>query len=131
VPTDSLSLDEFQKIVAGMGFECSRAPNGQAFTFVAEGYKLAGATLQSDKVLQLFCGFDDVKPTLDFVNAWNREHLFCRAFVGDEGTSKFCYELDLSGGCATDTNVQEFVKLFRNVVAEYARLCLQHTPVRS
>ncbi len=126
MPTDSLSPDDYFKLIAGMGFECTHIddpPGG--FTFLAEGYKVAAFTQQSDKVLRLYCGFNDIKPSLEFVNQWNRGHILCRAFVAEDGTSRFCYELDLAGGGAAEANVQEFVKVFRNSIAEYAQLCLQ------
>jgi hypothetical protein len=126
MPTDSLTLDDFQRIVSGMGFECTRSPNGPFFTFMAQGYNVAASSEEDNRVLQLDGGFSDVTISYELTNEWNRTHRFCTAYADENGRARFCYELDLSGGCATDANVQQFVNIYRNVVGQWAQFCLQH-----
>ncbi|GLV47340.1 hypothetical protein TJA_05120 [Thermus sp. LT1-2-5] len=63
-------------------------------------------------VLSLSAGFSlDEAPSLDLVNAWNREHRFSRAYLNEEGDVWVESDLDLTGGVSLGA-VIAFLRLF-------------------
>ncbi|MEZ0348745.1 MAG: YbjN domain-containing protein [Thermus sp.] len=63
-------------------------------------------------VLSLSAGFSlEETPSLDLVNAWNRERRFSRAYVDEEGDLWVESDLDLTGGVSLGA-VTAFLRLF-------------------
>ncbi|GAB6942821.1 YbjN domain-containing protein [Thermus brockianus] len=63
-------------------------------------------------VLSLSAGFTlDEPPSWEVVNAWNREHRFSRAYLGEEGDVWLEADLDLTGGVSLGA-VLAFLELF-------------------
>jgi hypothetical protein len=127
----SMTLEVLQKIVQGMGFECTRGKdaNGKEdlfFTFKAEGYKVA-AFVPEPGFLELYNSFTDVGPTPTVVNEWNQTMRFSRAYVDKDGNATIEDDLILGGG-VTRENVEIFVKTFRDTVSRWARFVLDHRP---
>lgn len=123
----SLTSEQFQKIVQAMGFETSRGKGADGkdaafFTFRAEGYKVAGF-VNDPSYIQLYNAFNDVNPTLETVNEWNRQHSFIRAYIDKEGLAVMESDLITKGGVTQD-NVEVFINTFRNVVPKWARFLL-------
>jgi hypothetical protein len=127
----SMTLEVFQKIVQGMGFECTRDKdvNGKDetfFRFQAEGYKVA-AFVPDPTFIELYNAFTDVAPTPTVVNEWNQANRFSRAYVDKDGNATIEDDLILSGG-VTRENVETFVKTFRDTVSRWARFVIDHRP---
>lgn len=127
----SMTLEVFQKIVQGMGFECTRGKDGNGkdetfFTFKAEGYKVA-AFVPDPGFLELYNAFTDVAPTPAIVNEWNQTNRFSRAYVDKDGNATIEDDLIVSGG-VTRENVEIFVKTFRDTVSRWARFAIDHKP---
>jgi len=123
----SMTSEQFQKLVQGMGFECTRdktdGKDDTYFTFRAEGYKVA-AFFHDPSYLLLYNAFTDVNPTLATVNEWNQKNNFSRAYIDKDGNAVLESDLVLSGGVTNDT-VEIFVKTFRDSVARWARFALE------
>ena len=112
----------FQLIVQGLGFETTRGKDDAGkendyFSFRAEGYKVIGFV--NNGYLQLYMGFNDVKPTLDAVNTWNAKHSLTRAYAGKDGTANLESDLFTQGGVTQDA-VENFVKTFRDIAPVWA-----------
>jgi hypothetical protein len=105
----SMTLEQFQKIVQAMGFECTRGKDANGkddtfFAFRAEGYKVA-AFVPDPSYLELYNAFTDVAPTPIVTNEWNQSNRFSRAYVDKDGNATIEDDLILSGG-VTRENVQ-------------------------
>ncbi len=127
----SMTLEVFQRIVQGMGFECTRGKDANGkdetfFTFRAEGYKVA-AFVPDPSFLELYNAFTDVAPTPTVVNEWNETNRFSRAYVDKAGDATIEDDLILSGG-VTRENVEMFVTTFRDTVARWARFVIDNKP---
>ena len=125
----SMTLEQFQKILQAMGFECTRnkdtsGKDEEYFTFRAEGYKVA-AFVPDPTFLELYNAFTDVGLTPAIVNEWNQMNRFSRAYVDRDGNATLEDDLILSGG-VTRENVEMFVKTFRDTVSRWARFAIDH-----
>jgi len=120
----SITSQEFQQLVQGMGFECTRGKDETFFSFRAEGYKVA-ALSNDPSYIELYNGFTDVNPSLATVNEWNQVNSFSRAYVDKDGNAALEADLILTGG-VTHENIEMFVKTFRNSVSQWARFALDH-----
>lgn len=70
--------------------------------------------------LQLYAGFSMKKPpTLERINAWNREHRFSRAYLDADGDPALEADLDLSGGVAEGA-IRAFLDLFEKSLRAFA-----------
>ncbi len=70
--------------------------------------------------LQLYAGFSMEKPpTLERINAWNREHRFSRAYLDADGDPALEADLDLAGGVAEGA-VLNFLDLFEESLRAFA-----------
>jgi hypothetical protein len=70
--------------------------------------------------LQLYAGFSMEKPpTLERINAWNREHRFSRAYLDADGDPALEADLDLSGGVAEGA-IRAFLDLFEESLRAFA-----------
>lgn len=133
-PSDStmfttITLEAFQKILQGMGFECTRDKDEKGneasfFTFRAEGYKVA-AFVPDPSFVELYNAFTDVGLTPIVVNEWNQMNRFSRAYVDKDGNATLEDDLIVSGG-VTRENVEIFVKTFRDTVSRWARFAIDH-----
>lgn len=125
----SMTLEDFEKFLQGMGFECTRDKDANGnekmfVTFKAEGYKVA-AFVPNPKFLELYNAFNDVALTPAAVNEWNQANRFSRAYIGKDGYATLEDDLILSGG-VTHENVEIFVTTFRDTVARWARFAIDH-----
>ncbi|WP_347241413.1 YbjN domain-containing protein [Thermus sp.] len=70
--------------------------------------------------LQLYAGFSMKKPpSLERINAWNREKRFSRAYLDKDGDPVLEWDLDLSGG-VTDGAIKAFLDLFEESLRAFA-----------
>ena len=125
----SMTLEAFEKILQGMGFECRRGKdaNGQDETYItfrAEGYKLA-AFVPESSFIELYNSFTDVNPTPAIVNEWNEVNRFSRAYADKEGNATIEDDLILSGG-VTRENVDDFRQNIQRYSVTVGALC--HRP---
>jgi hypothetical protein len=123
-----MPLESFQKLVQGMGFECTRNKDDKGnledyFVFRAEGYKV-GAKAPSEEYVYLFNVFTDKVP-IDLVNEWNRTHNFSRAYLGNDNLVYLDTEIVIHGGVSRE-NIESQIKQFRDSVARWARFILEH-----
>jgi hypothetical protein len=58
-------------------------------------------------------------PTLERINAWNREHRFSRAYLDADGDPVLEADLDLSGGVAEGV-IRAFLDLFEESLRAFA-----------
>ena len=129
-----MTLEAFQKIVQGMGFECTRNKDEAGkdetyFTFRAEGYKVA-AFVPDPTFIELYNAFTDAAPTPTLVNEWNLTNRFSRAYIDKDGNATIEDDLILSGG-VTRENLEIFVKTFRDTVSRWARFVIDHKPTNA
>lgn len=122
----SLTLESFQQIVQGMGFECTRDKDESGklqdyFVFRAEGYKVV-ARVPTNEYAYLFNIFTDKVP-LEVVNKWNQANSFSRASLGTDGNLYLETEIPVGGG-ATRDNIERQIKTFRDSVTRWARAVL-------
>jgi hypothetical protein len=122
----SLPSASFERLVQAMGFECTRGKDASGkedsyFTFRAQGYKVAGFT--EETYIELYNAFTDVNPTLATVNEWNQTHNITRAYVDKDGSAVLESDLIISGG-VTRADVEEFIKTYRDMVAQWARFVI-------
>jgi hypothetical protein len=127
----SMTLELFQKVVQGMGFECTRGKDAKGkdetfFKFRAEGYSVV-ALVPDPTFVELYAGFSDVTLTPAVVNEWNQMNRFSRAYVDKGGDANLEDDLIISGGVTRD-NVEMFVKTFRDTVSRYVRFALDREP---
>jgi len=124
----STSLEAVQKLLQGMGFECTRDHdvNGKLqnyLVFRAEGYKIV-AKVPSPGYIWLFNIFTDKLP-LEAVNEWNRTNNFSHAYIDKDGDLYFEADIIVHGG-VTRENVEAQIKQFRDAVAKWARFVVDH-----
>jgi hypothetical protein len=123
----SLTLEEFQRRVQALGFQCERVGTDgkldEYFTFRAEGRKVAGK-MATPEYMELFVYYSD-GASLATVNEWNNTHFASTAFVDKDGNAVLENLLVLTGG-VSEENVNSFVTNFRDSAAIYARFILDH-----
>jgi hypothetical protein len=124
----SVTLESFQQIVQGMGFECTRDKDEKGnlesyIIFRAEGYKVAARVPFADYVY-LFNIFTDKVPVED-VNEWNRGNSFSRASLGADKNLYLETEIPIRGGVTRD-NIEAQIKTFRDSVVRWARFVIDH-----
>ena len=132
VPTEvitAVTLESVQKRIQAMGFDCTRPKDekGQDKTYVifqAEGFKVivfvpSATTVEMDTI------FDDVHPSLETVNAWNRDNRFSRAYIEKDGSADLEDDLDLAAG-VTAAGFENYIKTFRNSVGRWAHYVVEH-----
>jgi len=119
----SVSLESVEKLLQGMGFECTwdKDQSGKLkdyFLFRAEGYKIV-VKVPSPGYIWLFNVFTDKLP-LDAVNEWNRTNNFSHAYIDKNQDLYFETDIIVRGGVTRD-NVEAQIKEFRDQVAKWAR----------
>lgn len=122
----SMTLESFQRLVQGMGFECTRGKddkgkNEDYFSFRAEGYKVA-AQVPSPEYVYLVNVFTDKIP-LELINKWNQANTFSRALAGADNNLYIETEIVVTGGVTRD-NIEAQVEAFRESVVRWARFVI-------
>lgn len=123
----STTLEDFQKQVQALGFDCSRGKDDKGkddtyFVFRAEGYKVA-AFVSSPNIIELDNVFTDVHPSLADLNEWNRDHSLSRVYIDASGDVVLQNEIQISGGVTSET-LNLFITGFRDSVVKWARFVL-------
>ncbi|MDQ1469353.1 MAG: hypothetical protein QOJ99_833 [Bryobacterales bacterium] len=125
----SMTLEDFQKLVQAMGFECNREKDAAGkpesyFIFRAEGYKVVGQ-VPASTIISLFNIFTD-KPSVETYNEWNKLNRFSRVYLDTDGNSVLEAEINLDGG-VTREHIESTVKDFRDSVVRWARFVIDHS----
>ena len=122
----SLTLEEMEAILKEAGYRYEQVKkDAEVFFLLRMGGLKAGLFLMDCKEgrcgsLQLFAGFNMEKPpTLERINAWNREHRFSRAYLDADGDPALEADLDLSGGVAEGA-IRAFLDLFEESLRAFA-----------
>jgi hypothetical protein len=126
-----MTLELFQTVVQGMGFECTRGKDANGkdetfFRFRGEGYSVV-ALVPAPSFVELYAGFSDITLTPAVANEWNQTNRFSRAYTDKDGNANLEDNLIVSGGVTRD-NVEMFVKTFRDTVSRYGRFTLDREP---
>ena len=69
--------------------------------------------------LNFYAGFADVKPTMDSMNAWNRDKRFGRAYLDSDLDAVIEYDINLEYGVARD-NLNAAFGVWSLVLGEFA-----------
>jgi hypothetical protein len=69
--------------------------------------------------LNFYAGFAEVKPTMDSMNAWNRDKRFGRAYLDGDLDAVIEYDINLEYGVARD-NLNAAFGVWSLVLAEFA-----------
>lgn len=123
------SLDRLQHILQAMGFEVTREQDGPKadpyLIFRAEGYKVA-ATAPGPQYFMLLNVFtDQPKDELNLLNEWNLNNNLSRVALDSEKSLYIVTEIVVTGG-VTRENIEAQIKEFRDSVARWARLVVEH-----
>ena len=124
----SITVESLQKILQGMGFECTRdrdeKGNPENFLiFHAEGYRVVARTPTPHSIWLYNVFTDDV--ALDAVNEWNQNHNFNHAYLGKDKKLWFDTDILVRGG-VTKENIEARVRDFRDALARWARFVIDH-----
>ena len=122
----SLTLEEMEAILKEAGYRYERVKkDAELFFLLRLGGLKAGLFLMDCKEgrcgsLQLYAGFNMEKPpTLEWINAWNREKRFSRAYLDKDGYPVLESELDLEGG-VTQRAIISFLETFEISLSRFA-----------
>jgi hypothetical protein len=112
------------KILTSMGLELQEAKGSgdaeRAIKFDLGGYRVVLFLAKDDSDAQLFVGFGGKEVSTDKVNEWNVGHRFARAYRDKDGDAVLESDIDFTGG-VTEANIKAWIKLFRQVMNEYAK----------
>jgi hypothetical protein len=114
----SLTLDEAQKLIRAMGFDCEKVAGKDILRFEAEGYPIYARTVPNE--FYLFSTFTDVRPTQEEINNFSSDNDFAKLYTKDDGAGILSYPVLLEGG-VTRENLQNTIKMFRTTVVNYVR----------
>ena len=122
----SLTLEEMEAILKEAGYRYERVKKDAEVFFVLRMRDLKAALFLMDckegrcGSLQLYAGFNMEKPpTLERINAWNREKRFSRAYLDKDGDPVLESELDLEGG-VTRQAIISFLETFETSLSRFA-----------
>jgi hypothetical protein len=122
----SLTLEEMEAILKEAGYRSERVEeDAEVFFLLRMGGLKAGLFLVDCKEgrcgsLQLYARFSMEKPpTLERINAWNREKRFSRAYLNEDGKPVLESELDLEGG-VTWQAIISFLETFEISLSRFA-----------
>jgi hypothetical protein len=133
----SMTLESFQRMIQGMGFDCTRGKDDKGvpddyFMFKAEGYDVGAEVPVPSSYLYLFNVFAAQMPP-EFINQWNGNNNFSRAYSKPGEKSVYLDTDIIIHGGVTRENIEAQVKEFRDSVARWARFVIDHqikdTPV--
>ena len=117
-----MSVDDLEKLVAGMGFDVSRTEKGEGITFRLNDY--AVVLMANGSNAQFATWFDRKglkknRASIEHMNRWNTEKRFSRAYIDKDGDPTLEYDVDFEGG-VTPENVRVAVRTFRDVTTHFA-----------
>jgi hypothetical protein len=122
----SLTAEEMEAILKEAGYRYERVKEGAEVFFSLRIGGLRALLFLTDcnggrcGSLQLFAGFKMGKPpTLERINAWNREKRFSRAYLDKDGDPVLESELDLEGG-VTRQAIISFLETFEISLSRFA-----------
>jgi len=122
----SLTAGEMEAILREAGYRYERVEEGARVFFSLRMGGLRALLFLTDcrggrcGSLQLFAGFSMRNPpTLERINAWNREKRFSRAYLDEDGDPALESELDLEGG-VTRQAIISFLETFEISLSRFA-----------
>lgn len=115
---------EMTRILTSMGLEVEERKTAESgpdhpLWFELSGYRTGLFLLNDNTDAQLYAGFRN-KISNEKVNEWNREHRFMRAYRDKDGEAVLEADLDFTGG-VTEANLKAWIKLYRDLLIEYAK----------
>lgn len=113
---------ELLRILEAAGFDCQRIEPG-AIRVVLGDYT-ALLLVQSDSLL-IHAGFSN-KPSLHWVNEWNRDSRFSRCYLDSEGDVNLEWDLILVGG-VSEQNLVEFIGRFSRTIEAFVDSLTEET----
>ena len=122
------TLESFQRICQGLGFECTRDKDkdgklGDFIVFRAEGYKVVASVPSPDYIM--VANIFTSRLPLDVINEWNYNNRFTRAALGTDGNLYLVSEI-ITGGGVTPENIEEQIWTFRTSLVRWARFVIDH-----
>ena len=129
----SISLESVQKILQGMGFECTRERDEKGnlepfVVFHAQGYRVLART-PSPNSIWIYNVFTNDVP-LEMVNEWNQNNNFNHAYIGKDKKLFFDTDIIVRGG-VTRENIEVQIKDFRDALARWARFVIEHSKAKA
>ncbi|SDF51902.1 Putative sensory transduction regulator [Thermus arciformis] len=125
----SITVGEMEALLKAWGFRHEREDGKEGPYFVVYFGDLKATLLllrcEGDRCLALllggsFTGFaPEKRPDHARINEWNREKLFSRAYLDEDGDPVVEADLDLEGG-VTDGAIREFLETFRETLEAFA-----------
>lgn len=122
----TMTGDQMVAILRHMGFTptLTRDQDGDPLVnFQIEGlqtsvYYYSGSNGNYGEI-QFYAGFSDT-PSLDKVNAWNRDHRFGRAYLSAQGKLHVEYDVALEGG-VTEEYLENSVRQWHTVLNSFTK----------
>jgi hypothetical protein len=121
-----VSPKKMTKILTSMGLEVQESKGSgdgeqRVLKFDLGGYRVVLFLAKDDSDAQLFVGFGGKQVSTDKTNEWNSGHRFARAYRDKDGDAVLESDIDFTGG-VTEANIKAWVKLFRHLTGEYAKV---------
>lgn len=120
-----VSPKKMTKILTSMGLEVGEAKGAKdgeqpPLKFDLGGYQVLLFLANKNTDAQLFIGFGEQQVSTEKTNEWNSRHRFARAYRDKDGDAVLESDIDFTGG-VTEVNIKAWVKIFRNILGEYAK----------
>ncbi|AFV77230.1 hypothetical protein Theos_2239 (plasmid) [Thermus oshimai JL-2] len=122
----ALNPDELDALLRSVPYRYERVEKGGQVAFLVRLSGLKSLLLPMNceekgcTSLMLTASFGmKEKPSLERINAWNRERRFSRAYLDEEGDPVLEADLDLEGGVA-DRAILAFIDLFEENLRAFA-----------
>ncbi|NDD30927.1 MAG: YbjN domain-containing protein [Proteobacteria bacterium] len=110
-----LSLEQLQSVLRSEGYTFSLTERKNVL------WKIDGVSVLlyvGKTSVSCWVSYSDLKPSLEKINAWNREMRFSTAFLDADGDPCLELDLDLEGG-VTVARVKDYLKTCRQSIARW------------
>lgn len=93
----TISISQLESIAKQEGYSVTRDKDGD-LKWKLEGYSSYLVVAGDHQSIQFYVGFDDSHVSWQAINRWNRNRIYSRSYLDDEGSPFLELDLDLEGG---------------------------------
>lgn len=120
----TISTAEIHKIVNDLKYENISVDEDGDLIFEVNGIRAMLIRIREGQTLLIRASWSGSEADLETVNEWNRDKLYCRAFIDSAGDPVIEMDLDLEGG-VTVARVEDFIRTSAMLLTAFAKEVLQ------